>query len=154
MVRKLIRCAAGPWPPSTPRMSPSGNKRTLLGRASKVRFTPESGHSRRKNALDSKSRHPMSAITPKADVKWLGWGMSAFDPKRTFVKGVYPNDTDRVMRHPRGLGPKKSGAGAGLVKGQLDSRLRDLCARYFSSISFGFIDATKHTVVGPNGPAS
>ena len=43
------------------RMSASGYKRTLWGRASNVRFTPESGHYRRKIASVPESGHLVSA---------------------------------------------------------------------------------------------
>jgi hypothetical protein len=49
-------------------MSAYGYKRTFRGQLANVRITPKSGHSQRKSASDSKSRHPMSAMTPKADI--------------------------------------------------------------------------------------
>ncbi len=51
------------------RMSASGYKQTFQGVSQNVRFTPESGHCQRKNGKDSESGHPMSAITPKADMR-------------------------------------------------------------------------------------
>ena len=50
-------------------MSAFGYKRTLWDRASNVRSSPESGHRQRKNASDSKSGHPMSALPPEADIR-------------------------------------------------------------------------------------
>ncbi len=49
-------------------MSAYGYKQTYNGQLANVRFTPESGHWKRKNASDLKSGHSMSALPPKADV--------------------------------------------------------------------------------------
>ncbi len=66
MILHIRRCKVG-VPGKSP-MSAYGYKQTSRGLGQNVRFTPESGHRRRRNASDSKSGHPMSALTPKADI--------------------------------------------------------------------------------------
>ncbi len=55
-------------------MSLVGYKQTFRRVCRSVRFTPESVHRQRKRALDSKSRHSMSAYPPEADVNGYGAG--------------------------------------------------------------------------------
>ncbi len=71
-------------------MSAYGYKRTLLGRASNVRFTPKSGHSEAQERLRLKKRTLDARLAPKSGRKWVGRGTSAYDPKRTSVNGARP----------------------------------------------------------------
>ncbi len=66
-------------------MSASGYKRTLWGRPSNVRFTPNSGHSVAQERVGLKKRTLNVCFAPNSGHKWLWRGMSAYDPKRTYM---------------------------------------------------------------------
>ena len=66
-------------------MSAYGYKQTFRGQLANVRFTPESGHSEAQERFGLKKRTSNVRFAPKSGHKWLWLGMSAYDPKRTFV---------------------------------------------------------------------
>ncbi len=66
-------------------MSASGYKQTFRGLLANVRFTPKSGHSEAQARFGLKKRTSNVCLTPESRHNWRWCGMSAFDPKRTFV---------------------------------------------------------------------
>ncbi len=70
-------------------MSTYGYKRTYRGQLVNVRFTPKSRHSEAQERVGLKKRTLDVCFTPESGHKWLGRGMSAYDPKRTFGLNVH-----------------------------------------------------------------
>ncbi len=64
-------------------MSASGYKRTCGEVRQRVRFAPESGHSEAQERFGLKKRTLDVCFAPESGHKWVGRGMSAYDPKRT-----------------------------------------------------------------------
>ena len=65
------------------RTSASGYKRTLSGRASNVRFAPNSGHPDALEQVGLEKRTLGVCFTPESGRKWGTEFMSAYDPLRT-----------------------------------------------------------------------
>ncbi len=85
-------------------MTAYGYKQTSRGSLHYVRFTPKSRHWRAPKQLGLRKRTLDVRLAPNSRRKWVGRGMSAFDPKRTFVTPTTPSRpglaSDRSERVP------------------------------------------------------
>ncbi len=80
-------------------MSAYGYKRTYSGQLANVCFTPNSGHSRRKNASVPKSGFSVSALPPKADIETTGLRASSPAVSEPAVQsGGYEIDNPKSSR--------------------------------------------------------
>jgi hypothetical protein len=80
-------------------MSAHGYKQTFQGVSQNVRFTPESRHSAAQERFGLKKRKSDVRLAPNSGHKWLGRGMSAFDPKRTLRVMLDVGESKRQPRH-------------------------------------------------------
>ncbi len=78
-------------------MSAVGYKQTFIGQLANVRFTPESRHSDAQERVGLEKRTFNVRLTPNSGHKWLGRGMSAYDPFQTIAAIGWAIDAREVQ---------------------------------------------------------